>query len=69
VLQEPVGQYPAGPIWAIRLESGALGVNYNMAGNFGPWQSLNDAPISLYDTDLTLAAEQFADFTVTPNQP
>lgn len=68
VLQEPVGQYPNGPYWMVRLENGAIGATYDSGGNYGPWESLINAPMQLDSITLTLATDQFLTWAPTPNE-
>jgi len=68
MLQDPVGMYPNGPSWLMRLENGALGASYDPGGNFGPWESLINAPIELDSITLTMASDQYATWAPTPNE-
>jgi predicted phage tail protein len=67
VQQQPL--YPYGPHWMIRFDNGSMGSNYYSYGNFGPWESLADAPLELDSIIVTLAAENYAWFAATPNLP
>lgn len=68
MLQEPVGQYPSGPSWLVRLENGAIGASYDPGGNYGPWETLINAPMQLDSIILTLASDQFETWEPTPNE-
>lgn len=67
VLQEPVGEYPNGPEWLVRMDNGSLGANYTPGGNWGPWETLHDAPCELDPIIATQATDTYFNWEPTPN--